>query len=661
MSLLMEALRKAEEAKRQAAQKDKFTTDPAIGDVEMVSAAEAEDAVAMQAEEAPLSSADVPETTLGISFRAEEPAASPGLDVPFDFQIDESFGSLDLKPVSADQATENSRSAVAQAVGNAEHESLLDLDPEIDYVKPETLRQLHDKVAMESAAVEERPKAAALTLTLEDAPDRDEPPRATFIADPDPASGEGNAKVEAVMTLASEPPAASPAIEPPGKSGAEEPPLRASRVEESEAARTETAPARPRFKVPGSKGKEEDRKRESARAVFNAKAGQATGFRNKRRLVAVAAVLALIPLAGGGYLLVQEMGLLGGGNQYNIPAANYDAAGNFTAIPEQIPVSLEAVQLADVTQDPIVDTASVVDTVSAEIAAPVDTVIDSGVVQSADAVAVSADAEVAAPVQTVGPVEQPESVDDADVLSESPIQEVVVATTEAEVIANDPVTPEVAIPTATATPAPINIIRNDNAPAVNAQLASAYAAFQDQDYFAARSLYQQALRELPNNRDALLGLAAVSVQLGDVSTARELYSRLLQLDPRDVLARVGLLDSMPLGDSVQTETQLLSLKSEHPEIAQLAFALGNFYAGQRRWNEAQAAYYDALLAAKAQSGSAVSPDFAFNLAVSLDRLNQPEPAYNFYREALEQSRTVNPGFDLRILRDRLDSLERQLP
>ena len=71
--------------------------------------------------------------------------------------------------------------------------------------------------------------------------------------------------------------------------------------------------------------------------------------------------------------------------------------------------------------------------------------------------------------------------------------------------------------------------------------------------------------------------------------------------------------------------------------------------------------YDALLAAKAESGSAVSPDFAFNLAVSLERLNQTQPAFNFYREALEQSRLVNPGFDVRVLRERLAALERVLP
>jgi|GEM_PF-2558157 len=664
MSLLMEALRKAEEAKRQAAQKDKDTTDPAIGEVALDSAAEAAVAGETQSDEARLSSPGAPESALDMSFHADESTASPGLDIPFDFQIDEAFDSLDLTPVLSDQATSPSASIPALKSEDEDHESLLALDPEIDYVKPETLRQLHDKVVSTPAEVEEPPKAAALTLTLEDTPDRDEAPRVAYFADPNPESDDRDA-VEPVMPEATEPPAAMPAAEAPVTAAAVEPLLRASRVEESEPPRTENTSARPRFKVPGSKNKDEDRKRESARAVFNAKSGRLGDAGNKRRLLTVAAVLALIPLAGGGYLLVQELGLLGGGNQYYIPEATYDAAGNFSASPELSSVSPDTVQLADVTQNPIVDVAPTFDTATPEIALTEAVVIDTAIAEPTDSAVVTAEAsvagEAAASVQPVSAVEQPEIVDDANVVSDLPAPDVVVASAEADVTDLASTAAEAQLPAATATPAPITIIRNDNVPAVNAQLVRAYDSFQDQDYFAARNLYQQALRELPNNRDALLGLAAVSVQLGDVSTARELYSRLLQLDPRDVLARVGLLDSMPLGDSVQTETQLLSLKSEHPEIAQLSFALGNFYASQRRWNEAQAAYYDALLAAKAQSGSAVSPDFAFNLAVSLDRLNQPEPAYNFYREALEQSRTINPGFDLRILRDRLDSLERQLP
>ena len=515
--------------------------------------------------------------------------------------------------------------------------------------------------------------ATALTLTLEEEPQRPEIPRAAFIADPDASASALEATSALALDEAQQPePVPVPLVPTPPVQA----PIRASRVDDAQAPEPQTSalPERPRFKVPGIKATEENRKRESARAVFNAKTGKEPKGRNTRRLIIIAAVLALIPLAGGGFLLVQELGLLGGGNQYNFPAATYNSIPQFPVAEEQAVVPIADVQLADVTQDalpeqqplansaepavvtgePSADVAPVAteSPASSSIAAPAEEVLAAAPEPVVDAVAVIDEAPAIA-------VEQPAPVTAAEPLvADIPalVEPSVSAAPEEEIALQTP-----APVAATPSPGPINITRSNPAPLVNAQLTQAYSAFRDQDYYAARALYQQALRELPNNRDALLGLAATSIQLGDITGARATYSKLLELDPRDVLARVGLMDSMPLGDSVQTETQLQGLKAEHPEVAQLSFALGNFYASQRRWNEAQAAYYDALLAAKAESGSAVSPDFAFNLAVSLERLNQTQPAFNFYREALEQSRIVNPGFDVRVLRDRLDALERVLP
>ena len=214
--------------------------------------------------------------------------------------------------------------------------------------------------------------------------------------------------------------------------------------------------------------------------------------------------------------------------------------------------------------------------------------------------------------------------------------------------------------TATPAPTPINITRTENTDRVDPLLTQAYASYRSNDFNGARARYQQVLREKPNNRDAMLGLAAVAMHLGDATSARDSYIKLLELDPRDVHARVGLLETMPASDPVMLESELRALFASHPEVAQLPFALGNHFAAQRRWSEAQESYYDALLAAKANGNGPISPDYAFNLAVSLERLNQQRPAYTFYREALEQSKLLTPGFDIRILRERLDALERVL-
>jgi TolA-binding protein len=93
-------------------------------------------------------------------------------------------------------------------------------------------------------------------------------------------------------------------------------------------------------------------------------------------------------------------------------------------------------------------------------------------------------------------------------------------------------------------------------------------------------------------------------------------------------------------------------------VAPLAFALGNFYASQSRWTDAQQNYFNALSLAKAASatGALVSPDYAFNLAVSLDRLNQPKPASTYYQEALTLASQYPANFDLDVARSRIDKL-----
>ena len=161
----------------------------------------------------------------------------------------------------------------------------------------------------------------------------------------------------------------------------------------------------------------------------------------------------------------------------------------------------------------------------------------------------------------------------------------------------------------------------------------------------------------PNNRDALLGLAIINRQQGNSTQAQALYSRMLQLNPRDPLARAGLLESGRNMSPSQQELELLNLRSDYPNVAPLAFALGNLYASQARWNEAQNAYFEALMIANETAPEAVSPDYAFNLAVSLERLNQLNLAYTYYQQALSLSASSPAGFNMQSLNRRLAYLE----
>ena len=208
--------------------------------------------------------------------------------------------------------------------------------------------------------------------------------------------------------------------------------------------------------------------------------------------------------------------------------------------------------------------------------------------------------------------------------------------------------------TATASPragevlAPIAI----NAPTlgVDPLVEQAYQAFQRNDLAAARDAYQRALAREPTNRDALLGLAAIDVRSGQLNSAEARYLRLLEMDPRDSHAVASLISLRGQLDPVASESRLKSLIATQPESALLYFSLGNQYAQQARWSEAQAAYF------KAHSVDPENADYAFNLAVSLDQLHQGKLALEFYQRALALTDRRAASFDAARARLRVQEL-----
>jgi tetratricopeptide (TPR) repeat protein len=178
--------------------------------------------------------------------------------------------------------------------------------------------------------------------------------------------------------------------------------------------------------------------------------------------------------------------------------------------------------------------------------------------------------------------------------------------------------------------ASIRIERGTPDSAPDSRLARAYNAAQAQRPAEAVRDWQRVLRERPQDPDALGGLAAVALTEGRTQEALALYQRLLERDPQDVTAQAALVQLASM-DPVQGESRIKLLLQQQPEAAHLHFALGNFYARQERWAEAQQAYFKAMSADKTQ------PDYLYNLAVSLDQLGQARAAQGFYAQALEQA------------------------
>jgi tetratricopeptide (TPR) repeat protein len=190
------------------------------------------------------------------------------------------------------------------------------------------------------------------------------------------------------------------------------------------------------------------------------------------------------------------------------------------------------------------------------------------------------------------------------------------------------------------------------APAVDPALERGYEALQKNDLAAAREAYQRALAREPTSRDALLGLAAIEVRSGQLDSAESRYAKLLETDPRDATALASLLSLRGQLDPVTAESRLKNLLATHPDAAPLHFSLGNQYAQQSRWSEAQGAYF------KAYSVDPENADYAFNLAVSLDRLHQKNLALDYYQRALALAAKRSAGFNPAQARTRVQELSR---
>ncbi|MDP2804751.1 MAG: tetratricopeptide repeat protein [Gallionellaceae bacterium] len=195
----------------------------------------------------------------------------------------------------------------------------------------------------------------------------------------------------------------------------------------------------------------------------------------------------------------------------------------------------------------------------------------------------------------------------------------------------------------------LEIERKQEVSSIDQTLASAYQAYQSGDYANAWQRYRAALALNPKNRDALLGLAAISQQQGQDDSALYYYRQVLALDPRDPVAQAGLA-SFGTADSASKESRLKQLITQQPDSAALQFSLGNQYVTQSRWSDAQQAYFNAL---------AIEPSnalFAYNLAISLDHLGQRKVAARYYQQALQFDAAGNAGFDHTQAQRRLNEL-----
>ena len=209
-----------------------------------------------------------------------------------------------------------------------------------------------------------------------------------------------------------------------------------------------------------------------------------------------------------------------------------------------------------------------------------------------------------------------------------------------------------AAPEPTAVRDTIKVTAGGATPTINPLLSEAYAALNAGNLESSQQLYHQLLRSEPGNLDALLGLAAIATQQGDSAQASRHYLKVLELDPRNALAQAGLIGMLGRADPLAAETRLKQLIARDPS-AYLYFTLGNVYADQNRWPDAQQTYF------QAHHLQPDNPDYAYNLAVGLEHIGQPKPALNFYRRALQLAAAKGrANFSAAAAQERISKLEK---
>ena len=185
-------------------------------------------------------------------------------------------------------------------------------------------------------------------------------------------------------------------------------------------------------------------------------------------------------------------------------------------------------------------------------------------------------------------------------------------------------------------------------------LMQAWDALQQGRLDQAESLYQTVIQTDPQNVDALLGLATIANRRGSNDQAVRQYERVLELDPRNAAAQAGLISIIGQADPQLSESRLKELISREPS-GFLYFALGNVYAKQGQWAQAQQAYFQAY---QLQPDSA---DYAYNLAVGLEHIGQTKIALTYYRKAVDlSSGKGHASFDASRVQERIGQLSARI-
>lgn len=198
----------------------------------------------------------------------------------------------------------------------------------------------------------------------------------------------------------------------------------------------------------------------------------------------------------------------------------------------------------------------------------------------------------------------------------------------------------------------MEVSKNNSGPRVSPELMAAYRAFNAGDDSEAQELYRKVLRTDLRNVDALLGMAAIAQRQGRLQDAMGWYGKVLEVEPRNPIAQAAMVNAVGQADPVTSESRIKNLLVQQPNSANLHAALGSLYTERGQWTAAQQSYFEAH---RLEPGN---PEYAFNLAISLDQLGKPLLALDYYKKTLELiQRNITTSIDRHQLESRISQLQ----
>ncbi len=229
------------------------------------------------------------------------------------------------------------------------------------------------------------------------------------------------------------------------------------------------------------------------------------------------------------------------------------------------------------------------------------------------------------------------------------------AVAAAEPEAADPSAPA---PAPIAAPAPREIAQaatiTKSTSALTKVFSDAVANYESGNFDAAENGFRTVLASSPKDVNSMVGLAKVHSSRGNLRLAANTLLRASELQPTNPVVISELIALQ--GDSPQqvlSEKRLLALLGvvSDPSLeARIQFLLGGMFARQERWFEAREVF------SFAHSSDRGNPDYAYNLAVVHDFLNESSDAIKMYRMAASLADSSVSSFDPQVATSRANEL-----